>query len=321
MSRYPREISVSSALGILLLGLAFFAPSFYQPRPLLSFLAGEAPALVAACGVALVLIARQIDISIGAQFAVCSVCAGLLAGLHWAVGLVLIASVALGALLGAINGVFVALLQLPSIVVTLATMAAWREGLRWQRQGAFVNLPPGLQWFGMNQTLGQLVLVATAVILLTLLALASRRLAAGRMIYAVGSDAEAARLAGIRPRLVTFFVFVGMGALAGLAALLNMVQSPQVDPKTGTGLELRTIASAVVGGIAISGGRGNLWGVLAGFLLLACVTPALIHLHIEAYWERAIAGAIILAAVLGEGLSTKQKTQSRTAHQLSPEKT
>jgi rhamnose transport system permease protein len=137
--------------------------------------------------------------------------------------------------------------------------------------------------------------------------LAAKHLAAGRFIYAVGSDAEAARLAGLRPRLTTFGVFVFMGALTGLAAMMNVVQSPQVDPKSGTGLELKAIAAVVVGGVAISGGRGNLWGVFAGLLLLACIAPALTHLHVEAYWEKAIQGAIILLAVVADGVRTRKE--------------
>jgi rhamnose transport system permease protein len=190
---------------------------------------------------------------------------------------------------------------LPSIVVTLATMVTWREGLRWWRQGAFVNLPDGLQWLGLGQTAGQWTLLATALALLTLLALAARHLAAGRHLYAVGSDAEAARLAGIRPGAVTFGAFTAAGALTALAALMNVIQSPQVDPKSGTGLELKAIAAVVVGGVAIAGGRGRLAGVLLGLLLLATVGPALTHLRIEAHWEKAIQGAIILLAVAAEG--------------------
>src|SRR5437879_4593189 len=99
MKAHARETSVSLALCVMLLALACLAPSFYQPRPLLSFFTREAPALIVTCGVALVLIAREIDISVGAQFAICSVCTGLLAGLHWPIGLVLTASIGLGALL------------------------------------------------------------------------------------------------------------------------------------------------------------------------------------------------------------------------------
>jgi rhamnose transport system permease protein len=186
-------------------------------------------------------------------------------------------------------------------------MVTWRETLRWKREGAFVNLPDGLQWFGLSQTAGQVAIVSVAGLVLVALGLATRHLAAGRMIYAVGSEAEAARLAGIRPQLIIFSLFVGVGLLTGVAAVLNIVQSPQVDPKSGTGYELKAIASAVVGGVAISGGRGNVWGAFVGFLLLACVSPALIHLHVEPYWERAITGGVILAAVLGDGMTSKRK--------------
>jgi rhamnose transport system permease protein len=308
MSRYFRELSVVGALAAVLLGLAIFAPAFFQPQPLLSLVTREAPTLVVACGMALVIISRQIDISVGSQFSVCSVCAGLLAARGWPLALVLPASIALGALLGAINGVLVAALRLPSIVVTLATMVTLRQGLNLVRQGEFVNMPDPIQWFGLPQAAGQLVLVASSLVLLVALALAMRHLAAGRFVYAVGTDAEASRLAGIRPQLVTFLVFVFIGALTGLAAMMNIVQSPQVQPLSGAGLELKVIAAVVVGGVAISGGRGNLWGAFAGLLLLATVSPALTHLHVEAYWEKAIQGAIILLAVVADGLrSQKQK--------------
>ena len=306
MKRYFREISVAATLVFALLALAIFAPAFYQLQPLLSLLTREAPTLVVACGMALVIICRQIDISVGSQFAVCSVCAGLLAAARWPLALVLPASVALGAVMGTINGMLVAGLRLPSIVVTLATMVTWRKALDWLRQGEFVNLPDGGQWFGLSQSAGQWALIATALALLGLLAFATRHLAAGRFVYAVGSDAEAARLAGIRPQLTTFCTFVFMGGLIGLAAMMNVVQSPQVDPKSGTGLELKTIAAVVVGGVAISGGRGNLWGMFAGLLLLACISPALTHLHVEAYWEKAIQGAIILLAVVADGLRSRK---------------
>jgi rhamnose transport system permease protein len=307
MKHYFRELSVTAALLLLLLALAVVAPAFFQPQPLLSLVTREAPTLVVACGMALVIICRQIDISVGSQFSVCSVCAGLLAAHGWPLPAVLVASAGLGALLGAINGGLVAGLRLPSIVVTLATMVTLRQGLNLVRQGEFVNLPDRLQWFGLSQAAGQWTLVGSALLLLVVLGLAMRHLAAGRQVYAVGTNAEAARLAGIPPQRVTFLVFVFLGVLVGLAAVMNIVQSPQVQPSSGTGLELKVIAAVVVGGVAISGGRGNLWGAFAGLLLLACVAPALIHLHIEAYWEKAIQGAIILLAVVADGIRQRKQ--------------
>jgi rhamnose transport system permease protein len=295
-------------LGVLLLVLAVVAPAFYDLQPLLSRLAREAPTLIVACGIAWVMIARQIDISIGSVFALCGVCAGLLAAAGWPLAAVFGVTILIGAGLGAVNGALVAGLRLPSIVVTLATMVILREGLRWKQQGAFINLPDAWQWFGLSQRSGQLTLIGCAVALLVVLAWASSNLAGGRFLYAVGSNAEAARLAGLRPQWVTLAVFVFMGALTGCAALVNVVQSPQVDPKSGTGLELKAIAAAVVGGVAVSGGRGNLWGVFAGVLLLACINPALTYLHVEAYWEKAIQGAIILLAVVFDGLRSRRQT-------------
>jgi rhamnose transport system permease protein len=307
MKRHFRELSVAAALAFVLLALAIFAPAFFQPQPLLSLITREAPTLVVACGMALVIICRQIDISVGSQFAVCSVGAGLLAAKGWPLPMVFLSSILFGMVMGGINGALVAGLRLPSIVVTLATMVTLRQGLNMARQGEFVNLPDGVQWFGLSQVGGQWLLVSTAFLLLVVMAFATKHLSVGRFVYAVGTDAEASRLAGIRPQLVTFSTFVLIGALTGLAAMMNIVQSPQVQPASGGGLELKVIAAVVVGGVAISGGRGNLWGVFVGLLLLACIAPALTHLHVEAYWEKAIQGAIILLAVVADGVRSRKE--------------
>jgi rhamnose transport system permease protein len=235
--------------------------------------------------------------------------AGLAASAGWPMVAVAAVAVVSGAAFGAFNGTLVAGLGLPSIVVTLATMVTWRELLRWWREGEFVrDLPRSFQWFGLRQGAGQAVLLITTAIVFLLVVVALRHLAGGRFVYAVGSDAEAARLAGIRPRLVTFCVFVLMGLFTGLAALLNAVRFPDVDPKTGQGLELQAIAASIVGGVAISGGRGKLWGVLVGVLLLSCIAPALVFLKTPPQWEKAIQGSIILLAVAADGWrATKER--------------
>ena len=163
--------------------------------------------------------------------------------------------------MGAINGALVARLGLPSIVVTLATLVIGRESLRYVREGEFVrNLPPGFQWFGAGQAAGQWLVVAIALVVFARLPGACATWRPARAVYATGSDPEAARLAGIRPRGVVFAVFVVMGGLAGLAALLNAVRFADVDPNAGRGLELQVIAAVVVGGVAVSGGRGHAGG-------------------------------------------------------------
>ena len=122
-------------------------------------------------------------------------------------------------------------------------------------------------------------------------------LAAGRAVYAIGSSPGAARLAGLHVERVTVAVFAVAGALVGMAAVLNSVRFNQIPSNTGLGLELKVIAAVVVGGTAISGGRGTAFGTLLGVILLSAIGPALTFLGVSAYWERAIQGVIILAAV------------------------
>ena len=306
MTRNFRELSIAAALVAVLGVLAIVAPQFFRTQSLLSLAAAQIPALVVAAGVAVVMIARQIDISVGSQFGVCAVASGLAAASGLPLPLVIAVSVGLGAAMGALNGVLVAFLGLPSIVVTLATLVTWAEALRMFQRGQFVDLPAGTQWFGLSQQAGQITVITIGVALVAFGAWMLRNLNAGRFVFAVGSDAESARLAGINPRRVTFAVFVLAGMLAGLAAALNVAQSPQVDPKCGVGLEMKAIAAAVVGGVAVNGGRGNLWGVFVGLFLLATINPALTYLRVEAYWEKAIQGGVILLAVLADGLRARR---------------
>ncbi len=307
IARHGRELSVLAAYLILLGILGLFAPRFFEAKPLADFAVRNASVLVAAVGMTLVILSRQIDISVGSQASVCAVVAGLLAKAGLPMPLVGLGTLMAGAGMGAINGAFVAGLGLPSIVVTLATLVIARESLRYLLEGAFVRgLPSSFQWFGAGQEAGRWWVVGIAFAVFVGFAWGMRYLRAGRAVYATGSDPEAARLAGIRPRRVVFSTFVTMGALTGLYALLNVVQFPAVDPKTGTGLEMEVIAAVVVGGTAVSGGRGSLLGTLLGVLLLGTINPALVYLRISAEWVKAIQGAIILLAVASDGLTRRR---------------
>ncbi|HKZ31132.1 MAG TPA: ABC transporter permease [Vicinamibacteria bacterium] len=300
-ARRSRELSLLAALALILLVLGWRAPRFFSAANLADLATSLAPALVAAMGMALVILARHIDISIGSQFAVCGVVMGLVAKAGLPVPLAAGSAILAGAGLGAMNGALVAGLGLPAIVVTLATMVAWREGLRWATEGTWVRgLPESFQWLGLGQAGGRLLIVVTAAAVFALFAWGLATLRAGRAVYATGSDAEAARLLGLRPRRVVFAVFVLMGALTGLAAVLTTIQFIDVQPNAGVGLELRIIAAVVVGGVAISGGRGSSLGVLLGVLFLAVLGPALVFLGGKAHWDRALQGAIILVAVASE---------------------
>lgn len=303
IGRYRRELSVAAAYALLLLVLAVAAPRFFRREQLGASVVSNASILVAAIGMTLVILCRHIDISIGSQFSVCGVVAGLLARAGLPIPLVGLGTVLAGGGMGAVNGALVAGLGLPSIVVTLATLVIWRESLRFLREGEFVrDLPPTFQWFGLGQSTGQWLVVAIALAGFAVFAWSMGNLAAGRAVYATGSDPEAARLAAIRPRRVVFTVFVIMGGLAGLASLLSAVRFADVDPNSGMGLELQVIAAVVVGGVSISGGRGTLIGTLIGVALLGSIGPALVFLGTKPQWEKAIQGLIILLAVASDAI-------------------
>ncbi|MDQ3255163.1 MAG: ABC transporter permease [Acidobacteriota bacterium] len=301
LGRYKRELSAALAFIVLLLAVGVVAPSFFSIANLRDLALNNAPVLLIATGMTLVILVGEIDISVGSHFAVCSVVAGLLAKSGVPIALLLPCLLLVGAAMGAVNGVLVGWLRLPSIIVTLAMLVAWRDALRWTTQGAWVqDLPANFQWFGLGQSLGQLLIVAIALAVLIGLSWMLRNLGAGRAVYAVGSDAEAARLAGIEPPRVVFGVFVLMGALVGLAALLNAVRFSAVPGNAGIGLELKAVAAVVVGGTAITGGRGTLVGTLIGTALLGTIGTALTFAGINPFWEKAIQGAIILAALVSD---------------------
>jgi rhamnose transport system permease protein len=301
LNRYKRELSAATAYALLLALVAVLAPSFFSAANLRDLALNNAPVLIIAVGMTTVILAGQIDISVGSQFAVASVAAGWLAKAGVPMPVLPLCALLVGAAMGAVNGVLAGHLCLPSIIVTLAMLVVWRDALRWITEGAWVqNLPADFQWFGLGQSTGQWLIVAVALVALVCFSWALRNLSAGRAIYAVGSDGEAARLVGIEPPRVIFCVFVMMGALAGLAALLNAARFSVVPSNAGSGLELKAIAAVVVGGTAITGGRGTLVGTLVGVMMLGTIGTALTFLGINPFWERSIQGAIILAALVSD---------------------
>jgi rhamnose transport system permease protein len=302
-----RERAALSAWVLLMVVLGVFAPAFFAWGNLRDVVLSMAPVLIASIGMTFVIVSAQIDISIGSQFAVCSVAAGLMAVSGVPMVLVALLTCLLGACFGWINGALVSWLGVPSIVATLAMMVGLRESLRLGTGGAWVqNLPPTFQWLGLGQGIGQFAILLIASALFGVVAWASRNISGARAVYATGSDSEAARLSGIDTNLVTIAVFTFMGSLAGLAALLNAIRFSDVQSNAGVGLELKAIAAVVVGGSSITGGRGTLQGTLIGVVLLGTIGPALTFLGISPYWEKAIQGGIILAAVMGEAVAARR---------------
>ena len=295
----------------MIVGVA--APEFFSPSNIRDLVINNAPLMLIAIGMTFVILTGQIDISVGSQFAVCSIVCGLLAKPGVPMLILIPLMLVIGGLLGTINGYFVGYLRLPSIVVTLAMLVILRDTLRWLTEGAWVQgLPDSFQWFGLSQRNGELLIVLVVLVIFAIAAFALANFSSGRNIYAVGSDAEAARLTGVDARRVTAMVFVLLGSLTGLAALLNAVRFNAIPGNAGIGFELKAIAAVVVGGAAISGGRGRLLGTLIGVALLGTIGTALTFLGINPFWEKAIQGAIILAALIAEVVLGRLENNGRS---------
>jgi rhamnose transport system permease protein len=308
--RHGRELALAALLLAFALALGLAAPGFFAPGNLRNLALDNLPLLLAATGMTLVILAGEIDVSIGAQFALAGVLAGLFAKLGLPLALVAVLVLAWGALFGALQGALVARAGIPAIVVTLASLAVLRGALRWTTGGRWIaDLPDGFQWFGLGQARGQLVAALAAFSVLVLAAAGLRWLHAGRAVLAVGCDARAARLAGIGVERVQTAVFAAMGACAAAAAFLSATRYPAIEIEAGAGLELQAIACVVLGGASIRGGRGTLLGTCLGVTLLGTLGTVLVFLGVGAAWERTIQGAIILAALAPQAIAGRRRAQ------------
>jgi len=241
-----RELTIAGTIAALYVALAVFAPGFFTRENFSDLFLGNFPVLLVAMGATLVILTGEIDISVGSAFAICGIVSGAAAVAGLPLFAILVVTVAAGALLGALNGALVAYAGLPSIVVTLATMVAMRDGLRWVTQGAWIqNLPPSFQWLGLPQRAYPAVALGVIVALQAMLSWGAVRVSAFRSVYATGSDSQAARLAGIDTRLVKFAVFAAGGAFTGVAALMNGVRFNQIPSNAGIGLEMKVIAAEI----------------------------------------------------------------------------
>lgn len=291
----------AAALVALVGLLALLAPGFFDPANLRDVVIANAMVQIIAVGMTMVILTGQVDVSVGAIAGVCAVVTGALAREGVPPPLAALAAAALGGAIGLLNGTLVTRLRIHSIVVTLALLVILRDALRWSTDGAWIgDLPAGFQWFGLGQAAGQTALLVATIAVVAAGAWLLHSTALGRATFAAGSDIESARLLGLRPERVVATAFVASGLLAGLAGAFNAARFAEVPGVVPAGLEIKVIAAVIVGGTAITGGRGSMIGTVLGVALLGVIGTGLTFLGVSAYWERAIQGAIILAAILLE---------------------
>jgi rhamnose transport system permease protein len=316
-----RELGIVVALLLLIAVTAALEPRFVESDSLRNLALNASIFAILAAGQTLVIITRNVDLSVGSVLGLSAFFAGDLLSGHEGRSLIVVfmLGIALGAGCGLLNGVLVTWGRVPALVVTLGTLYVFRGLAFLWTDGRQVNaetLPDSFLNLGSDSLLGVPILVWIALVVVLAVGQWLRDFRPGRELYAIGSNPEGARLAGVRSDRRVLAAFVLAGALAGLGGVLFTARFGTVDATAGTGYELTVIAAAVVGGVAIFGGTGSVYGAALGALLLGTITSSLIVLRFEAFWQQAAIGALLLLAIAFDrlvGLRVEAALRRRSA--------
>lgn len=295
-------ISMLAILVVMWAVLGFMSPYFFTVDNIFEITLQMAVIGIIAAGQTFVILSGGIDLSVGSVFACSAVVGGLVLQSTGILPLALAATLAAGALLGCVNGLLVTRLLVPPFIATLGMMGVAR-GLALILTGGvpIYGLSETFRFIGQGKLLGVVpvptVIVAVVFIVAAFVANYSRF---GRFVYAIGSNAEAARLSGIKVARVTLGVYVICGLLAGLASIVEAGRLGIVQPAGGNGYELLAIGAVVVGGASLFGGEGSIIATLIGAIIVTTIRNGLNILGVNAFWQYVVNGMVIVAAVAAD---------------------
>jgi rhamnose transport system permease protein len=297
-----RELGIVLALVIVVGATTIDNHLFLSATSVQQLLSGAAIVALLAIGETIVVVTRNVDLSIGSVLGISAYAVGVLYRDHPHVSLAVVFLLALGigAACGVVNGLIVTVARVPSLVVTLGTLyiirgidGAWAGG----NQINASMLPESFNKIGYGTVLGVPYLGIIAIVAVAVATYAMRTFRTARDFYAIGSDPAAARLAGIPVGSRVFLAFVLSGSIAGVAGAIWLSYFGSVDAIAGVGYEFQVIAAVVVGGVAIFGGSGTVLGAALGALLLNTINSALVVVNVSSFWSQAVAGGLLVAAI------------------------
>lgn len=311
-----RELGILLTLVLLVAVTTVVNPRFLSAQSVRDLLLGASIMVILAVGQSLVIVTRNVDLSVGSILGLTAFGTGTLLVAQPDLPIIAVVAVGMlfGAALGGFNGTLVTFARVPALVVTLGTLYVFRGiDFAWAggRQINAADMPRGFLDFGTGRILGVPVLALVALAVVLVAGWCLRNLRSGREFYAIGSDPAAAVLYGIPAGRRIMVAFVVNGALAGLAGVLYAARFGTLDATAGTGLELQVVAAAVVGGVAIFGGSGTVYGAAIGAVLLTTVGSALAVLRVNPFWQQAVVGMLIVGAIAVDRLLS-----ARVARQL-----
>ncbi|NGO72971.1 ABC transporter permease subunit [Streptomyces boncukensis] len=309
-----REFSIGGALIALILATWLANPSFLDDQGVKDLLLNSSILVLLSTGQSVVVLTRNIDLSVGSVVGLTAfACGNFVSGTDHSPVTAVLLGIALGTACGLVSGALVSFGKVPALVVTLGMLYviqgldhAWASG----EQINAADVPDGVLDLGSGSVLGipYLPIISAVVLLGTGYFLRTYR--SGRELYAIGSNPEAARLAGIPVRRRVLAAYAFSGAVAGFAGALWLARFGTVVADAANGWELTVVSAVVVGGVAITGGVGTVWGAALGAALLTTIGSALVVLKVSAFWEQAITGALLLAAITTDRVVRGRTTQA-----------
>lgn len=310
-----RRYSTLFALLVLVLIALILVNGFGASANLLGVGQQVAQIGIMAIGMTFVLINGEIDLSVGSIYGLAAVATGMLVAGGAAWPLAVLAGIAVGALCGLLNGVMTVGLHIPSFIVTLGTLSIFRGAALLLSDGTPISLPSNegnvasFNMLGQGKVFGMIpmqLIVFLVLLILGYVLLSRSKL--GYDTYAVGGSVNAARLSGINTGLVRIWSFVLSGACSGMAGILSVSFLSYVQGVTGQGMELTVISAVIIGGAALSGGTGTMWGTLIGVLFIGVLQNILNLQGISSFWQTVATGAVIIIAVAADtALSRSRK--------------
>ena len=309
-----REIPVFLGLLIVVLITGTANPAFFTLSGFQDITLGVAVVATLAVAQTLVIVMKHIDLSVGSTIGFSAYLIGDASSKGHGFWYCMALALGLGLVVGAVNGYLVAYLKLPSLVVTLATLYIVRGLFNEIAGGNTITedmVPKAINFMGLNTFFGIPYLFLVAVILMLVVGFIMKRLRPARDLYAIGSNLAAAELVGMPVARRVFLAFLATGAVSGLAGAVLLARFNTAAANSGNGLELSVVAACVVGGVAIAGGIGTVYGAVIGAVLLQAITMALGALGVPQFWQLTVNGILLIAAIsLDRYLSTRVKPTS-----------
>ncbi|GAA4889343.1 ribose ABC transporter permease [Tessaracoccus lubricantis] len=305
------KVGIIAVLLVLVVVMAIFADNFLSIDNGLNVARAVSINAILAAGMTMIIITAGIDLSVGSILAVSGVTGVLLFTAGVPTPLALLGGVAAGALSGFINGALVAWLALPAFIVTLGSMTYLRGTAYSLLDGQpLIANQLGYRAIGNGAIAGVPIPVVVMIGVYAVFWFLLERTKFGRHVYAVGGNAEAARLAGINVKRTLLWVYTIAGAAAGLAGIIFSARVLSAQPTAGTGYELDAIAAVVLGGTSLAGGRGRVMGTLIGALIIGVLTNGLVLMNVPFFYQLIIKGVVIVLAVTLDSLRRMGRAQS-----------